>query len=297
MSIENLRQELDRALVSFDKESKFKTDPLDLFDKSLSPDDLELVSFLIAGLSYGRVEQIQKSSVALLTALTPLGIDSNGAGIANFLKNWNDDSHSQVLSVLGSWKHRLNTPQDIASVFYALAMVLKKHPSLCALYQKTYKENPRAHIENFTETLWAFSESKKGAHKEKKKWSGTQAQWFAPTPSQGSTCKRLMMWLRWMIRPSAPDLGVWQSPALHISKAPAPSTARLFVPVDTHIFQWAQNHGVLSTRGLNWKCVEEITSFFKELNPDDPLKYDFMLCHEGMENFRFKVKQKSKIAR
>ena len=97
-----------------------------------------------------------------------------------------------------------------------------------------------------------------------------------------------MMWLRWMIRSDQIDPGLWvhalQDPAL-----PPPSSTRLFWPVDTHIFRWARERRILKRKSPNWAAVEEITRAFRALTPEDPVRYDFALCQEGMRRVRSKL--------
>jgi uncharacterized protein (TIGR02757 family) len=91
-------------------------------------------------------------------------------------------------------------------------------------------------------------------------------------PTGSSGCKRLLLYLRWMIRPAdGVDLGLW----------PVPPRV-LLVPVDTHIHKLARNLGLTARATLSWQTAEEITSALRRLDPEDPAKYDFALCHLGM---------------
>ena len=95
--------------------------------------------------------------------------------------------------------------------------------------------------------------------------------WF-PLPSTGGACKRLQLYLRWMVRREAPDFGIWSE---------VPPSA-LLMPVDTHIENMARSIGLTRRRSRNWRMVEEISGKLKDLDPDDPVKYDFALCHKRM---------------
>jgi hypothetical protein len=93
-----------------------------------------------------------------------------------------------------------------------------------------------------------------------------------PDPRGSSGNKRLLLFLRWMVRPAdGIDLGQWEVPA-----------SRLLIPVDVHIHKLARNLGFTSRRGLSWRTTEEITRALARLDPADPTKYDFSLCHMGM---------------
>jgi uncharacterized protein (TIGR02757 family) len=95
--------------------------------------------------------------------------------------------------------------------------------------------------------------------------------WF-PLPSTGGACKRLHLYLRWMVRREAPDFGIWSG---------IPPSA-LLMPVDTHIENMARSIGLTRRRSRNWRMVEEVTAGLKRLDPNDPVRYDFALCHKRM---------------
>jgi uncharacterized protein (TIGR02757 family) len=96
--------------------------------------------------------------------------------------------------------------------------------------------------------------------------------YFFPRPSIGSACKRLNLFLRWMVRRDAIDLGVW-------SRVPA---SALIVPLDTHVIRVGQCLGLTRYRSPGWRMAAEITASLRRLDPEDPVKYDFALCHLGM---------------
>ncbi len=95
--------------------------------------------------------------------------------------------------------------------------------------------------------------------------------WFA-RPSQGSACKRWCMFLRWMVRQEAPDLGIWT----HLDPA------RLVMPVDTHVLRIAQLTGLTERKAANWKTAVELTERLRAFSPKDPVRYDFALAHLGI---------------
>jgi uncharacterized protein (TIGR02757 family) len=98
------------------------------------------------------------------------------------------------------------------------------------------------------------------------------AHYFFSRPSTGSACKRLNLFLRWMVRRDRPDLGLWTSV----------SPARLLIPVDTHVENMSRAIGLTRRRSRNWKMAEEITARLARLDAADPVKYDFALCHTRM---------------
>lgn len=94
----------------------------------------------------------------------------------------------------------------------------------------------------------------------------------SPLDAPRSPCKRLTLFVRWMVRPSYPDLGVW---------AGVP-TSVLRVPLDQHVHWIAYHLGLTQRRSRTWAAVEEITAALRRIDPVDPIKYDFVLCHTGI---------------
>jgi len=96
--------------------------------------------------------------------------------------------------------------------------------------------------------------------------------YFFPRPSAGSACKRLNLFLRWMVRRDAIDLGTWT----------LVSPARLIIPLDTHVIRLGRCLRLTGYATPGWKMAAEITSSLRAINATDPVRYDFSLCHVGM---------------
>jgi uncharacterized protein (TIGR02757 family) len=99
-------------------------------------------------------------------------------------------------------------------------------------------------------------------------------RYFFPKPSAGSGCKRLNLFLRWMVRRDAVDLGVWS----HVQPA------ALIMPLDTHVIRVGRCLRLTRRTSPGWRMAAEITASLRALDPIDPVKYDFSLCHLGMAN-------------
>jgi uncharacterized protein (TIGR02757 family) len=97
---------------------------------------------------------------------------------------------------------------------------------------------------------------------------------FFPRPSAGSACKRLNLFLRWMVRKDAIDLGVWTNL----------SPSRLIVPLDTHVIRVGQCLRLTRYRSPGWRMADEVTASLRAVDPGDPVRFDFSLCHVGMMN-------------
>ncbi len=98
--------------------------------------------------------------------------------------------------------------------------------------------------------------------------------YFFPRPSAGSACKRLNLFLRWMVRSDEVDLGVWRSVR----------PGQLIVPLDTHIIRLARCLRLTRYTSPGWKMAADITARLRALDPHDPVRFDFSICHVGMMN-------------
>src|SRR5262249_7501445 len=98
--------------------------------------------------------------------------------------------------------------------------------------------------------------------------------YFFPRPSKGSACKRMNLFLRWMIRHDALDLGVW---------TPVPPS-KLLVPLDTHVIRVGRCLQLTTYQSPGWKMASDITASLARIDAADPVRYDFSLCHLGMMN-------------
>jgi len=113
---------------------------------------------------------------------------------------------------------------------------------------------------------------------------------FFPSPSEGSACKRLNLYLRWMIRSDdGVDFGIWacservsQSPEQGEGESNKIPPSKLIIPLDTHMARICTHLGLTHYKTTGWKMAEEITDNLKILDPEDPVKYDFALCHLGI---------------
>ena len=94
----------------------------------------------------------------------------------------------------------------------------------------------------------------------------------SPRGRSKSPCKRLTLFVRWMVRSEYPDLGLW-------TRVPA---SALRIPLDQHVYWIAYHLGLTHRRTRSWKTVEEVTEALRAIDPVDPVRYDFVLCHTGI---------------
>ena len=101
---------------------------------------------------------------------------------------------------------------------------------------------------------------------------GYRALFPTPHDAGGSPCKRLTLFVRWMVRDRSPDLGLWH-------RVP---TGELRIPLDQHVHWIAFHLGLTGRRTRSWAAVEEVSEALRRIDPLDPVRFDFVLCHTGI---------------
>jgi len=231
------------------------TDPIRSVHQFSDPRDQEVVGLIASSLAYGQVAQIQKSIETVLEAMEHRPYDF----IISFdpLKN----------NILSRFKHRFTTGEDIRCLLFLIKQMFLKEGSIEGFYMKGYSSNDediRASLETFVKRAlsidYPLGVMPKGVF------------YLIPSPEKGSACKRLNLFLRWMIRSDKLDLGLWKN-------VPA---SKLIIPLDTHIARLSRYIGLSERATQNWLMAKEITENLKTLDPHDPVKYDFALSRLGI---------------
>jgi len=224
------------------------------------PADREVVGLLAACLAYGRVD--------LFSPWIEWALERMAPSPARFIRGFDLGMHGRAFD---GFVYRFNRARDVLAFCMATRNILERHESLHAFFVSGYAASD-GHVgpalEHFVEGYLGQDLS---AVFPRNRLSYGYRHWF-PRPSAGGACKRLLLYLRWMVRREPPDFGLWVE---------IPPSA-LLVPVDTHIENMARSIGLTTRRSRNWKMSEEITARLRRLDPHDPVKYDFALCHKRM---------------
>jgi uncharacterized protein (TIGR02757 family) len=253
---------LDYHYKEFDK-SKISPDPLQFLHFFKEERDIEVIGFLASVFAYGNVKQINNSleRIRNIVGATPLKY------VTNFSKNNYKDFQGL--------RHRFYKEVDIVNLFLVLSHIYKNFNSLKNLFLTFY--NPRE--PNLKNSISKLSdhliETVKLISGRKNVTSGIK--FMFPNPANGSACKRMNLFLRWMIRNDELDFGIW-------NEIP---TNKLVIPVDTHIAKICTSLKLTARKNVGWNMAEEITENLKKFDPIDPVKYDFALCHISMRKLKF----------
>jgi uncharacterized protein (TIGR02757 family) len=235
------------------------TDPIHIVRRFARADDREIVGFCAAALAFGRVASVLQSIERLLAAIGP----HPAAYVRSFEARLAGD-----LSGLG---HRWIRSVDLAALVGILRGMLDQSGSIERFFAEGFEAGAPdvgAALDSFSHRALALVPPPRRSR------SSPGVCYFFPRPSAGSACKRLNLFLRWMVRRDALDLGVWTS---------VPPSA-LVVPLDTHVMRVGRCLGLTRYISPGWAMAREITDALRVLDPDDPVKYDFALCHLGMMN-------------
>jgi uncharacterized protein (TIGR02757 family) len=243
---------LDGVRARCDIESRRNNDPVEFVHRYADAADREIVALIASSLAFGNVKALRAKIDDALIRLGP--------GVARVA-----DDPAEVSRRLRGWKHRVYRDEHLAGLLVGARRVQRASGSLG---QALAAELSRTGDLREALSAWAAAirreggldgASRGGAH-------------ILSDPSKGSAVKRLMLLLRWMIRPAdGVDLGLWDIPS-----------SLLLIPVDTHIHKLSRNLGLTGRNDVSWRTAEEITAALRQLDPDDPVKYDFSLCHLGM---------------
>jgi uncharacterized protein (TIGR02757 family) len=255
-----LREPLDRLYREFDYAARVERDAIRFPLRYPDPRDREIVALLTACLAYGRVDLFSRGLERILDAM--------GASPAAFVADFDHRRHAPAFD---GFVYRFNRPRDIAAFCVAAREVLDRHGTLekCFLAGDADGRGPIAPaLERFART---FLEAELDRVFPGGRISRGYRHLF-PLPSAGGPCKRLHLFLRWMVRREPPDFGLWT----------AVSPSRLLIPVDTHVENMSRAIGLTRRRSRTWRMAEEITGRLAALDPADPVKYDFSLCHTRM---------------
>jgi uncharacterized protein (TIGR02757 family) len=247
---DKLKTLLETLYKKYNHKEFIPPDPLQFVYHYKDKPDMEIAGFLSAMFAYGAVEQIQKFLTALFTKMG----DSPSAFIKDF-----SAKDKKLFELL---KYRFNTSNDIITLLQSLKKVLKKYDSLENLFLAGYNTSDANIISAAGKFINALNISN----------ISPGLKFLVSDPANGGTCKRLFLFLRWMVRNDEVDSGLWRK----IDKS------KLIVPVDVHMGRLSKIISLHNKKTLNLKTAIEITSAFASISPQDPVKYDFALCRIGI---------------
>jgi uncharacterized protein (TIGR02757 family) len=250
MPLKRSRHTLDTLYDRYTRREFVHPDPVEFLYAYPDVRDREIVGLVASALAYGRVSQIL-ASVARV-------VETMGPSPHAFLATASRDALRQTFD---GFQHRFTTGDEIGSMLCGVQQVRAHYGSLEAAFVAGMNHSD----ETVVPALAAFVEKLATA-------GNGRPHFLLPSPQNGSACKRLNLFLRWMVRRDPVDPGGWDS-------IPA---AMLVVPVDTHMHKIARTLGLTKRKAADLRAALEITTAFRAVAPTDPVRYDFALTRLGI---------------
>jgi uncharacterized protein (TIGR02757 family) len=245
------KEELDLLVSKYETESFIKDDPIQFVYKAKSKEDKELAGFISSLFAYGN----RKMFISKLDEL----FKKADFDITNYVKNGDFNN-------LKGFEYRFSKEYDIIPIFKILNELYTKSKGLEELFE--YSFSPREEkYDHFLQKvvdyfyLRAPKDAKQGFYH------------MIPNPKNGGAMKRMNMYLRWMVRKSPVDIGIWDFM----------KPKDLYIPLDVHVARQSRKMGLLTRKSNDYRAVQELTEKLKEFSPDDPVKYDFAMFAFGVE--------------
>jgi uncharacterized protein (TIGR02757 family) len=256
-----LASALDRLYHDYNREDS-AADPVQLVRPFVRPEDREVAGFCAAALAFGRVASVLASISTLFRIM--------GDRPADYVRAFDPSApHPELRSMVHRWTRGV----DLAALVWMLRQMLEQSGSV----ERFFVEGLDGGDVDVGPALDRFS--RRALALDMRRVYGRVPPragvcYFFPRPSAGSACKRLNLYLRWMVRTDQVDLGVWRTVR----------PGQLIVPLDTHVIRLAQCLRLTRYVSPGWKMAADITAHLRELDPLDPVKFDFSICHVGMMN-------------
>ena len=224
--------------------------------------DREVAGFIAAALAFGRVQSVLNSVEGMLAVMGP--------SPEQFVRDFNPARDRDRFKHL---VHRWTNGADFAALAWILHQMVDRSGSIEGFFIEGLPPGAvdvGEALQSFSTRALAMDVAQVYGRKRPKPGVG----YFFSRPSSGGACKRLNLFLRWMVREDSVDMGVW--------KRVAPG--QLIVPLDTHIIRVGQCLRLTTLKSPGWRMASDITASLRALDPVDPIRFDFSICHLGMMN-------------
>jgi uncharacterized protein (TIGR02757 family) len=254
--LKELKPYLDELVLNVEQPEYIEHDPVSFMHAFNLKKDQELAGFLAAIMAWGRRDIVLAKVEDLLQRMN----NKPGEFIGNF-------SESDFTYIKG-FKHRTFKDSDIYWIIRILSVIMRENGSFENFWKSCYQHANNEHMELmgvFHERFFSFYPE-----------TPQRVRKHIATTDKNSSCKRLYLYLRWSLRKnSIVDPGIMDFMPV----------SELKIPLDVHVARYARKLGLLSRRQNNWKAVLELTQRLKQLDPDDPVKYDYALFGLGILDF------------
>ena len=249
----NTKSYLDKLTEKYENKDFIKNDPIQFPHRFKQKEDIEIAGFIASIFAYGKREVfIQKLNIIF---------EKMNNKPYDFVRQFNEKSN-----ILDNCDYRFSKGIDLKQIVLTLKTLYNNNESLESLFLYGW---------NKTRTINGMFQVVTDNFYARTTMPITQGFYhLLPNPNKGSACKRLNMFLRWMIRDGYVDLAIWK----FISKS------ELIIPLDTHVAKISRKLNLINRQQNDWKTAKELTDKLKEYCPSDPVKYDFAMFGYGVNN-------------
>lgn len=261
---EILRERLDQLVDTFDV-TTITPDPLELVLAQNDPLDREIAGLLASAFAYGRADIVVKNVGAVLRAMTPTPSAWLASKVSETTRGPRFDRRAAAKQ-FATFSHRFHKTPDLVALLERIALAIRLHGSLGALFEQGYDAadpDIGPSLSSFVDALLTMPGATPAT---------AGLRYLLSSPEDGSACKRMNLFLRWMVRRTPPDLGLWSFA----------DPAKLIMPLDTHVHRIATFLGLNGRKTASWKTAKELTVRLQAFDAADPVRYDFAICRLGI---------------
>lgn len=253
MTKNELGKFLDQCEAQYNRREFIKDDPISIPHQFTRVQDIEIIGFWVAMLAWGQRKTIINKANELVKLMDGKPYD--------FIVCHEEESRKKFLN----FKHRTFQATDTLYFLEFLQQFYRRHDSLETAFSQFIKkedETVEKGLIGFHDLFFSLENAPQRTRK------------HIATPARKSTCKRLNMFLRWMVRQdnNGVDFGLWENI----------NPAQLLMPLDVHVDRVGRRLGLIERKQRDWKTVLELTANLREYAPKDPVKYDFALFGMGV---------------
>jgi uncharacterized protein (TIGR02757 family) len=251
MNLNEMKDFLDKKVLLYNRPEFIQTDPV-LIPRSFSrKENIEISGFLASSIAWGNRVSILKNAKFLMAIMD------------NDPFEFITQASPEEMKSVSRFVHRTMNGEDMYFFIKSLRNIYLNHGGLEVLFTDSYIRHMeiRASLIYFHEVFFSIPHPERSCR-------------HIADAGAGSAAKRLNLFLRWMVRSDdqGVDLGIWR-------KIPA---SALMLPLDVHTGHMARKLGLLQRRQNDWKAVDEVTALLRQMDPEDPVKYDFALFGLGV---------------
>ena len=245
----DLKNFLDEMYTKYNTNSFIEKDPIQIPYKYLYKEDIEISAFLTSIISWGNRKMIINNAIKMMTIM--------GNSPYDFINNANEKQIDRI-----SFVHRTFNSYDLKFFIYSLKNIYLKYGGLEKVFLlKKNEDKMFESINRFREIFFSIDHPKRTLK-------------HISNPIKKSSCKRINMFIRWMVRDCNVDFGLWKS----IPKS------KLSCPLDTHTLRISQKLGLVKRKTNDLLTLNELDKSLRSFDQEDPVKYDFALFGLGVEN-------------